>query len=165
MLLFVGSIFPISIQAQSIASDVVGSAGNFVVTQKGSMAWTLGEVTIETLSSNHFLTQGFHQPSSEIVVVKENPFFIPEGFSPNDDGINDLFVIRGVDQYPNNTIIIFNRWGNEVYNAKSYKNTWNGKSSSNLTVGGDALPVGTYFYVFDFGTNKEIVKGTIYLNR
>jgi hypothetical protein len=37
-------------------------------------------------------------------------FNIPEGFSPNGDGINDLFVIRGILNYPNNTFVVYNRW-------------------------------------------------------
>jgi gliding motility-associated-like protein/uncharacterized repeat protein (TIGR01451 family) len=92
-------------------------------------------------------------------------FFIPEGFSPNGDGINDLFVIRGISNYPENTFTIFNRWGNKVFEANPYTSTWDGKSGSGLRVGGDELPVGTYFYVLDLGDGSPIYKGTIYLNR
>jgi gliding motility-associated-like protein/uncharacterized repeat protein (TIGR01451 family) len=92
-------------------------------------------------------------------------FFIPEGFSPNGDGINDLFVIRGILNFPNNKFEIFNRWGNIVFDAKPYKNTWDGKATKGLRVGGDELPVGTYFYVLDLGDGSPVFKGTIYLNR
>jgi gliding motility-associated-like protein/uncharacterized repeat protein (TIGR01451 family) len=92
-------------------------------------------------------------------------FFIPEGYSPNDDGINDFFVIRGIDSYPENSIVIFNRWGNKVFEASPYKNTWDGKSTMGLRVGGDELPVGTYFYVLDLKNDLAKIKGTIYLNR
>jgi gliding motility-associated-like protein/uncharacterized repeat protein (TIGR01451 family) len=91
-------------------------------------------------------------------------FNIPEGFSPNADGINDLFVIRGILYYPNNTIVIYNRWGDKVFEASSYQNTWDGKTSMGLQVGGDKLPVGTYFYILDLGDNSAVIKGTIYLN-
>jgi len=107
-------------------------------------------------------------PSTITVVVNNCPvteFFIPEGFSPNGDGINDLFVIRGILDYPNNTFQIFNRWGNKVYEASPYENTWDGKSTMGLRVGGDDLPVGTYFYVLDLGDGSKVYKGTIYLNR
>jgi gliding motility-associated-like protein len=92
-------------------------------------------------------------------------FHIPEGFSPNGDGINDLFVIRGILNFPFNTIVIFNRWGNKVFEASPYQNTWEGHNEFGLRVGGDELPIGTYFYVLDLGDNSDIFKGTIYLNR
>lgn len=92
-------------------------------------------------------------------------FFIPDGFSPNGDGINDAFVIRGILNYPENVFTIFNRWGNKVFEANPYQNTWNGNCTTGLRIGGDELPIGTYFYVLDLGDGSEIIKGTIYLNR
>ncbi|MDQ3109122.1 MAG: ice-binding family protein [Bacteroidota bacterium] len=92
-------------------------------------------------------------------------FHIPDGFSPNGDGTNDLFVIRGILNFPSNTFVIYNRWGNKVFEANPYQNTWNGTSTSGLQVGGDQLPVGTYFYVLDLGDGTPVYKGTIYLNR
>lgn len=92
-------------------------------------------------------------------------FFIPEGFSPNGDGINDAFVIRGILNFPENTFVIFNRWGNKVYETSSYKNTWDGKTTLGLRVGGDELPIGTYFYILDLKDGSDVFKGTIYLNR
>jgi gliding motility-associated-like protein len=104
---------------------------------------------------------------SGLVTVTTPPidFFIPDGFSPNSDGINDLFVIRGILNFPNNEFTIFNRWGNKVFYANPYQNTWDGKSMFGLRVGGDDLPVGTYFYVLDLKNGSAIYKGTIYLNR
>ena len=92
-------------------------------------------------------------------------FFIPEGFSPNGDGTNDLFVIRGILNYPANTFVIFNRWGNKVFETNSYQNTWDGKATIGLRIGGEELPIGTYFYILDLKDSSPIFKGTIYLNR
>ncbi len=97
--------------------------------------------------------------------VTVTDLFIPEGFSPNGDGINDLYVIRGIDNYPKNTFTIFNRWGNRVYEAKPYQNTWDGTSQFGIMVGTNQLPAGTYFYVLDLGDGSGIIKGYIYLNR
>ncbi len=104
---------------------------------------------------------------NDVSVVEPSPtdFFIPEGYSPNGDGVNDMFVIRGIDFYTDNSIVIFNRWGNKVFEASPYQNTWNGKSTMGLRIGGDELPVGTYFYLLDLGDGSDIIKGTIYLNR
>jgi gliding motility-associated-like protein len=70
---------------------------------------------------------------------------IHNGFSPNGDGVNDTFIIEGIDQYPNNEIVIFNRWGNEVFRKKRYNNEWNGTWSNGI------VPDGTYYYVLEDG--------------
>lgn len=98
-------------------------------------------------------------------VVTNPEFSIPQGFSPNGDGVNDLFVIKGISNYPHNTLTILNRWGSVVYNMHAYDNTWNGKSSQGLRFGGDDLPDGTYFYILDLGNNEKPYKGFIYINK
>ncbi|MEJ8804401.1 ice-binding family protein [Pontibacter sp. H249] len=61
----------------------------------------------------------------------------PNVFSPNNDGNNDTWAVKNLEKYPDNELTIINRWGNEVYKAKSYKNNWNG----------DGLNEGTYYYI------------------
>ena len=94
---------------------------------------------------------------------------IPNAFSPDGDGINDKWTIRGGlnKNYPNNKIYIFNRWGVSVYESKGYLNDWNGSSNNNLSGSSSSdLPVGTYFYVLDLnGDGSNIKKGYIYLTR
>jgi large repetitive protein len=90
---------------------------------------------------------------------------IPEGFSPNSDGTNDAFVIEGIEFYPHNTLVIFNRWGNKVYEATPYENEWKGTSSVGLVLGGTDLPDGTYFYVLQLDENAQPINGYIYLKR
>jgi gliding motility-associated-like protein len=72
---------------------------------------------------------------------------VPEGFSPNNDGKNDVFVIS----HPNNVVVeelaVYNRWGALVYLKKNYENDWDGKVNQGLLVGNNkSLPDGTYFY-------------------
>ncbi len=72
--------------------------------------------------------------------------FIPSGFSPNHDGVNDNFVIAK----PFGTTInleIFNRWGNAVFKAADYKNEWDGRGNQPNNILGEMLPDGTYYYV------------------
>jgi gliding motility-associated-like protein len=71
------------------------------------------------------------------------------GFSPNDDGYNDLFEIVGLEKFPNNKLMIFNRYGNQVYDAEPYKNDWNGKYD------GKILLDGTYFYILELGNGVQ----------
>ncbi len=86
-------------------------------------------------------------------------------FTPNGDGQNDIFYIEGIDLYPGNRLRIFNRWGNIVYEKSGYRNEtgWDGYSNVNK-VGSAALPVGTYFYVLEYG-NKKHKTGYVYLDR
>jgi len=74
-------------------------------------------------------------------------------FSPNGDGLNDFFKVDFIEFYPNNTVFIFNRWGNTVYEKTAYNNEWNG----------DGLPSGTYFYVIDPGDGSDMLKGFLTL--
>ena len=67
---------------------------------------------------------------------------MPEGLSPNGDGDNDYFVVRGLDAYPDNDITIYNRWGNVVFQRNGYLNDWEGTNTKNAN-----LPDGTYFVV------------------
>lgn len=89
---------------------------------------------------------------------------IPEGFSPNQDEINDRFVIPDLFRYPQNTLKIYNRWGVLVYEKANYDNTWDGKAENPL-YGEEELPVGTYFYLLDLGLDQEPIRGYVYLNR
>jgi large repetitive protein len=91
---------------------------------------------------------------------------IPNAFTPDGDGINEVWVIEGIEKYPNNQLTVYNRWGNLVYTADGYLNTWGGKSDSNLNIGGEELPTGTYYYVID--TQDEtagVLKGYVYIQR
>jgi len=78
---------------------------------------------------------------------------MPNGFSPNSDGENDFFEIHGIDAYPDNDLVIYNRWGNIVYEVQSYQNEWNGEN--NL---GEQLPDATYFAILQIYVNGELVK-------
>ena len=99
--------------------------------------------------------------------------FIPEGFSPNGDGNHDRFVVECIeDLYPEARLIIFNRWGNLIYEKDNYGNTsvwdeteafWDGKSQHAWTIGDEKVPVGTYMYVLILDS-ETVRKGTVYIN-
>lgn len=88
-------------------------------------------------------------------VIASNDVVIYNTFSPNGDGINDLWYIGNIYKYPNNVLAVYNRYGKLVYKAASYLNTWDGKAY------GDDLPSGTYFYDLDLGDSKGNFHGTI----
>ncbi len=94
-------------------------------------------------------------------------FFIPDGFSPNGDGVNDTFSIPDIDFiYPNYALEIFNRYGSLLYTANKNKPKWEGTSSDSKTSSNGKAPEGVYFYVIHF--NKDGIspkQGRLYLNR
>ncbi|PVW12833.1 Ig-like domain-containing protein [Marixanthomonas spongiae] len=84
-------------------------------------------------------------------------------FTPNGDGVNDRFVISCIENYPNNKLQIFNRYGSVVYKANNYSNEWDGRANvSGISNKGEVLPAGTYFYILEFDTIKS-KSGWIYL--
>jgi len=89
---------------------------------------------------------------------------IPQGFSPNGDGVGDFWTIQGLQNYPDHVLKVFNRWGSEVFSARPYNNEWGGKAQSGINAGSQ-LPVGTYFYILDLRNGSEPRKGYVYLQR
>ncbi|MCT4698787.1 T9SS type B sorting domain-containing protein [Tenacibaculum haliotis] len=87
-----------------------------------------------------------------------------KGFSPNGDNQNDTWVIENIDNYPKNTVEIFNRWGERVYKVSDYKNDFDGKANQR---GGssDKLPVGSYLYIINLNEpGFTPIKGWLYIN-
>ncbi|HEX2900406.1 MAG TPA: gliding motility-associated C-terminal domain-containing protein, partial [Bacteroidia bacterium] len=80
---------------------------------------------------------------------------IPNTFTPNNDGRNDVFQIVGIELYPNNHLAVYNRWGNLVYEKDQYDNSWKGDNYKN----GAPLPDGAYYYIFT--TGEEGQKGIL----
>ncbi len=83
------------------------------------------------------------------------------GFTPNSDGINDLFIIDNVQLFASNELSVYNRYGDRVIRVKNYNNTssvWDGTNNN-----GNALPNGTYFYIFEAG--GEARKGWVEITK
>ena len=77
--------------------------------------------------------------------------------------MNDTFVVPcllNVADFPRSQLIVFNRWGDEVYRTSlPYDNNWDGQYD------GEDLPVGTYFYVLEFGNGAEAIHGFVVIQR
>ncbi|MGV3760939.1 T9SS type B sorting domain-containing protein, partial [Parapedobacter sp.] len=92
------------------------------------------------------------------------------GFSPNGDGINDYWSIDGIEQYPDNTVTLYNRWGDKVFRATGYDNqstVFRGEANRLTRLGAGTLPAGTYFFVIRYRDGQEIkqVEGFLVLRR
>jgi gliding motility-associated-like protein len=91
------------------------------------------------------------------ITVTPIDLFIPNTFTPNGDGKNDTFKIVGKESFDSIELLIFNRWGNEVYRSKNYQDDWDGSG----------LNEGTYYYVITLkkGADQTAKKGWILLKR
>jgi gliding motility-associated-like protein len=150
-------------------TGVWGGNGSVTLNDDGTITYIIDtEVWCGVDSIFYSLCDEYNACDTSVVIIDVECFLgieIPEGFSPNGDGINDLFEILGLEDYPNNKLAIFNRWGHKVYEAESYANDWDGRSQSPLTIGDGMLPKGTYYYVFDPGDGEKEIKGYFFLNR
>ena len=84
---------------------------------------------------------------------------IPNTFTPNADGVNDVWNIKYLESYPGCTVDIFNRFGMKVFSTIGYTTQWDGK------LNGADLPVGTYYYIINPLNGRKAVKGSITLIR
>ena len=82
------------------------------------------------------------------------------GVSPNNDGVNDAWIIENIQLYPKNKVIIFNRWGSKVAEIEGYNNIDKAWPNTNEI---DKLPASTYFYLIDLGDGNKPVKGWLEL--
>lgn len=88
------------------------------------------------------------------VTLEKGSVFIPEGFSPNNDGINDRFVIQNTSG-KDVLLEIYNRWGNIIYKSKNYQNDWDGRCNQGIYFGED-VPGGTYYYIVNIEGDKKV---------
>ena len=134
------------------------------------------QLTVKVLFSGDYLNTATITSSDPVDVdvnnntasasVEPQCLVVYNEFTPNDDGANDVFTIKCAEHFPNNSLEIFNRYGNLVYKTRYYQNDWKGISNVNGTFDGTVLPTGTYYYVFDTGDNSGTVKtGWVYIMR
>jgi gliding motility-associated-like protein len=168
-----------TIDLTSVAIVNLPTNGTVLVNTGGSVTYTpdtdfIGEdtFTYQVCDNNGLCDTATVTVTVAGVLAAE--LIIPEGFSPNDDGIHDEFDVEGLaNLYPNFSMVIYNRWGVVVYDYRHNGNPsaepiwWDGYSRGRMTLGSNKLaPVGTYFYTLHF--NKDNAKprsGFLYLNR
>jgi gliding motility-associated-like protein len=84
---------------------------------------------------------------------------IPNAFTPNNDGINDLWNIDALITYPSCLVSVFDRNGQKVYQSTGYPKSWDG------TRNGSPLPAGTYYYIIDLKNNTPELSGWVLIVR
>ncbi len=128
---------------------------------------TPGTYSVLVVTNNGTLTLPSDTIMFQNIVITDNfsPCLINvyNGMTPNHDGKNDFLLIENIEQYPNNEVDIYNRWGQSLAHIENYDNVnkrWNGTLGSS-----DALaPTGTYFYIIHLGdSSTKPIKGWIEL--
>lgn len=97
--------------------------------------------------------------SSDTVVITVNELIVPTMITPNLDGKNDFFIIKGLESLGRTDLRVFNRWGGIVYHNENYANNWDGKDYQ-----GDDLPDDTYFFIIKTEKTSPI-KGYVLIRR
>jgi len=136
-------------------SLILTGKGKIITDQKGNITFIPFDYFVGTATINYtVMNHGGCTSNIGIISIMVEPnkdpnqyLTIPTLFTPNGDGVNDNFIIVGIDNYPDNTLEIYNRWGNIVYSAKGYSttNAWTG----------NGLGDGTYYYLLKVAINGQ----------
>jgi len=104
----------------------------------------VGSYNIKVVTRNN----GYTSESNYVTCVKPEPpnILIPNVVTPNGDGVNERFVIRNLLLYSHRQLVVYNRWGSEVYRSDQYNNDWDGMN----------VPDGVYFGVVEINLNGQI---------
>ena len=146
----------------------------YFITEQDTSAESI-EVTVEVIGNvNDCVAQSSASSVVSLPVLGGvTTFEVFNGLTPNGDGKNDTFLIRGIDAFPDNRMQIFNRWGTLVWETRGYDqqtNMFTGTANVGSVQGNGELPTGTYFYVLEIDNpNQEdvlpVYRGYLYLNR
>ena len=127
-----------------------------------NVLWSTGELTASIVVD----TQGFYSVIAtdsngcksygavHVQVLEKKKFSFMTVFTPNGDGMNDLWKVFDIEQYQPCKLVIYNRWGDELYSTKDYHNNWDG------TYKGKTLPEGSYYFVLETLDGK-VYKGAV----
>ena len=99
-----------------------------------------------------------------VVVDNSLKIYMPNGISPNGDGLNDTFVIPDLSTYTEMELTVMDRWGNLVYQNLEYNNNWDGIANKG-NFNGQILPNGAYYYLLKVDGLSKNLTGFIYISK
>ena len=191
------SVFTLSVISHNIKSDFSIDSSQFPILKfigKTNNAkqwiWDFGDLnSSNTQSPTHSYVKSFQWISYKVCLVVRDSFGcddtlclnlpikpeaeiqIPEGISPNGDGVNDSLVIPGLWAFPKASWVIFNRWGQVVFESNAQQNiAWDGRNhasgQSQNNKPAELLPEGVYYIVFNYNDgHRPKLSKNIYLKR
>lgn len=158
----------LSLGTSTTLDATIVNPGNYVFLWTPSVylnsATVLNPVTTPDVPVTYTITATdkitFCEGTDDVIVNPVSKLYIPNAFTPNNDGRNDAWRIPGLALYPDAVVAVYNRWGQKIFESKNYfSNPWNGFYN------GMQIP-GVYVYVIRLHTDKpEVIKGTVTLIR
>lgn len=130
------------------------------------LLWSTGETSSSILVSSAPQKVWVHATNSYgcisgdtvrvVVCSAENKLVIPNAITPNGDGQNDTWMIKGIEQFPEVTIEIYDRWGREIFKSdRGYTQPWDG------TFHGTPMPMDSYYYIIDVHNGSAAITGNV----
>jgi uncharacterized repeat protein (TIGR01451 family)/gliding motility-associated-like protein len=154
-----GGVGTVSVSGQALTWKVasIAAGGTVKITMKVKILALADEnkITISNIGTvSSFETDWNTADNTSLVTIQVEPFFIPNVITPNGDGLNDQFEIKGLGKFVSNNLIIWNRWGDHILDQSDYKNDWSAVGLMN----------GTYYYMLktvDEADKEHVFKGWI----
>ena len=138
--------------------------GQATLNLDGSVTYNAGDVYCERVDSFTYIicNENACDSATVCIFIECTDIVIFNAVSPNDDGINDVFYISKIENYPNSNLKIYNRWGNLVYETIGYDNSWKGTFNNKKE-----LPDGTYYYILELNAidDQRIFQGYLEIYR
>lgn len=161
LLLFFVALFSVDTACgQSLGGTIINAAGSTFIQRDMIYEWSVGEVAIvETMENPRLsITNGFLQPiNTGFFTNNVYKVFPINMLTPNGDGVNDVWIVKDIEKYPDNEITVFDRSGRIVFHVINYQNDWMGY------LNGKPLIEDTYYYIIKLRKNSKVdhLKGFI----
>jgi gliding motility-associated-like protein len=131
----------------------------------GKIVYTPSGNSSTTVTFSYTITDPDGLTDDAVVTIQYiyNVLVVSQGFSPNGDGNNDTWYIKGIEGYPNNLVKVYDRWGLLVYQKSGYENTvapWDGRGNTGQ-MAGKLVDRGTYFYILEPGNGLSALNGYV----
>ncbi len=155
------------LQGQSVVLNAAATGTNLLfvwmpfvfISNPALLQPTVSPVSDITYTITATSTNGCGVATDNVFVRVFKAIVVPNTFSPNGDGINDLWNIIALDTYPEAVLSVFDRYGRLVYTAMGDTPPWNG------AINAKPLPVGTYYYLIELKNGLDPLKGNITILR
>jgi gliding motility-associated-like protein len=127
------------------------------MTAPGTLTPSVNPPANEMYTLNVVSNIGCGAANDNVLVKVFKKLFIPNAFTPNNDGINDTWFIETLEAYPNADVKVFNRYGQTVFDNHGLNKSWDG------TFKGIPLSPGAYAYIIDLKNNSKLIRGVVFI--
>ncbi len=145
--------FTINVNPDTVTVFSNSAFGSAISTNSTFVNDISGDGTNPDLNNNGVWNEAIDNKPT-VLTISNFTLFVPQGFSPDGDGKNEAWVIKGLPA--GNKVTVFNRWGSKVFEQTEYNNTWIGFPNVSGSLGSNKLPQGTYYYIIEF--NDKSIK-------